>query len=293
MYNKIDYDFLKALGKGVFKRLMKFSNIVLVSDMDGTLLNEEKQISKENLDAIHYFCKNGGKFTVASGRVYQSIECYFDELHPQLPVISHNGGVISDPLQKQVLHCDYLSGNYKEVAKEIHKEYPWIGIEGFAPSRILFFTDNPYVRKHISDERLFPDNQIEWHSLEEETEEWCKILFACEAQEADLLGEVLPPKYPAYSFVRSDPHYFELLPPGVNKGTALQKLLSLCSLGSHKCYAIGDNMNDSELLSTADVGIAVQNASENLKKQADFVLGVTNEDHAIAHVIELIDKGTI
>lgn len=272
---------------------MKFNGIVLISDMDGTLLTEAKNISKENLEAIRYFRENGGKFTVASGRVYQSLESYFDEINPDLPVISHNGGIIKNPVTNELLYAKRLSGHYKEVAKEIHKKYPWLGMEGFTPDEILFFVDNPYVRKHINDEKIFPDNQIEWHSLEEKTPEWCKILMAAESHELDLLEQEIPPLYPEYSFVRSEAHYFELLPHGVHKGSALAELLKLTDIPAEKCYAIGDNMNDKELLQTAGVGIAVGNASEGLKNIADVVLPVSCEEHAIRAVIELLDKGTI
>lgn len=272
---------------------MKFDGITIVSDMDGTLLKEDKTISQKNLDVIRYFQENGGSFTIASGRVYQSVACYYEELRPRLPIISHNGGVITDPITHIPLYCKLLEGPYREIANEIHRQFPWLGIEGFTPSQILFFTDNPYVRKHINDEKLFPDNQIQWHSLDEETEEWCKILFACETDQADELEKHLPPLYPAYHFVRSEAHYFELLPPGVNKGTALAELLKICQLNADKCYAVGDNMNDKELLSVAGIGVAVKNASEGLRQLADIVLDVTNEEDAISHLIEMIDKGTV
>ncbi|MBO5408629.1 MAG: HAD family phosphatase [Clostridia bacterium] len=272
---------------------MKFDGIILISDMDGTLLTEEKTISRENLDAIRYFRENGGKFTVASGRVYQSLESYFDEIAPDLPVISHNGGIIKNPMTNELLYAKLLSGNYKEVIKEIHKKFPWLGIEGFTPDEILFFTDNPYVRKHINDEKIFPDNRIEWHSLEEETPQWCKILMAAETDEVDMLETTIPPLYPQYSFVRSEAHYFELLPHGVHKGSALTELLKLLNISPDKCYAVGDNMNDKEMLEAAGCGIAVKNANRGLKEMADVVLPVTCEEHAIKAVIELLDKGTI
>lgn len=272
---------------------MKFDGITIVSDMDGTLLSENKTISQKNLDAIRYFRENGGNFTIASGRAYHSVACYFDDLNPTLPVISHNGAVITDPNGHRILSCKHLKGDYRRVAKEIHEKYPTLGLEGFTPWRILFFCDNPYVRKHIQDEKLFPDNQIEWHSLDEETEEWCKILFACESCDADLLEAELPPLYPEYSFVRSDAFYFELQTPGVNKGSALQEMIALCNLSHQKCYAVGDNMNDAELLEAATVGVAVNNASESLKQRADVVLAVSNEEDAICYLIEQIEKGTI
>ena len=55
-----------------------FEGYLLVSDMDGTLLNSEKKISKENLNAIDYFVKEGGTFTVATGRMLQSVELFIE-----------------------------------------------------------------------------------------------------------------------------------------------------------------------------------------------------------------------
>ena len=272
---------------------MKFDGIILVSDMDGTLLTEAKTISQENLDAIRYFEEQGGRFTVASGRVYQSLESYFDQIQPRLPVISHNGGIIKNPATDEVLYAKLLCGSYKEIAKEIHQKFPWLGIEAFTPDEILFFVDNPYVRKHINDEKIFPDNKIQWHSIEEETPEWCKILMAAETDEVDMLEAVIPPLYPEYSFVRSEEHYFELLPHGVHKGSALRELLKILKISPDKCYAVGDNMNDKEMLDIAGCGIAVANANQGLKDLADVVLPVTCEEHVIKAVIEMLDKGTI
>ena len=64
--------------------------------MDGTLINSKKEISKENLDAIKYFVNNGGKFTVATGRMVASVSGFLDKLKLDLPAILHNGGKIYD-----------------------------------------------------------------------------------------------------------------------------------------------------------------------------------------------------
>ena len=117
--------------------------------------------------------------------------------------------------------------------------------------------------------------------------------MAAEEDEIDVLEKTIPPLYPQYSFVRSEEHYFELLPHGVHKGSALTELLKILKMSPDKCYAIGDNMNDKEMLGVAGCGIAVANANEGLKAVADVVLPVTNEDHAIKTLIEMLDKGTI
>ena len=79
-----------------------FDGYTLVSDMDGTLINSNKEISKENLDAIKYFVNNGGKFTVATGRMVASVECFLDRLNLDLPAILHNGGKIYDYNNKNI-----------------------------------------------------------------------------------------------------------------------------------------------------------------------------------------------
>lgn len=59
----------------------KFSDYLLVSDMDATLLNDDHIISEENRQAIDYFIKNGGRFTVATGRMVEAVRAYMPNLH--------------------------------------------------------------------------------------------------------------------------------------------------------------------------------------------------------------------
>ena len=58
--------------------MKKYDGWLIVSDMDATLLDENKQISAENKQAIDYFIENGGLFTVASGRMATEVKMYFD-----------------------------------------------------------------------------------------------------------------------------------------------------------------------------------------------------------------------
>ena len=79
---------------------MKFfediSKLLLISDLDGTLLPSNKVLSKVDLDAIKEFRSLGGKFTIATGRTLQSVQCYFDELQLDMPFILYNGAIVYD-----------------------------------------------------------------------------------------------------------------------------------------------------------------------------------------------------
>ena len=92
-----------------------FDGYTLVSDMDGTLINSNKEISKENLDAIKYFVNNGGKFTVATGRMVASVECFLDRLNLDLPAILHNGGKIYDYNNKKVVYEHFIEEDSDKI----------------------------------------------------------------------------------------------------------------------------------------------------------------------------------
>ena len=74
----------------------KFSDYLLVSDMDATLLDDNHTISEENRQAIDYFIKNGGRFTVATGRMVEAVRAYMPNLHINAPAVLHNGAKIYD-----------------------------------------------------------------------------------------------------------------------------------------------------------------------------------------------------
>ena len=76
--------------------MKKFENLLFCTDLDGTLLNDEKQISKENLDAIEYFKSKGGKFTFITGRPPIIATDIYKNVKPNVPFGCFNGGGLYD-----------------------------------------------------------------------------------------------------------------------------------------------------------------------------------------------------
>ena len=96
------------------------------------------------------------------------------------------------------------------------------------------------------------------------------------------LGEVLV--HPC-TLVNSEPDYFEVLPPGVSKGTALQELASCLGLVLSQIVAFGDSLNDIEMLEAAGLGVALGNAHPALARRAGVVIGHHGTD-TIARFLE-------
>lgn len=90
-----------------------FDGYLLVSDMDGTLLNSKGKLSEENKKAIEYFVDNGGQFTLATGRMLPSIKRHIHKMKVTLPVIMYNGTKVYDFNSDEVIWGKVFRGRTK------------------------------------------------------------------------------------------------------------------------------------------------------------------------------------
>ena len=271
--------------------MKKFDGILMVTDLDGTLLREDKSISEENIKAIEYFKSQGGKFAFVTGRIPVAAKHIYEWVKPNVPCGCSNGGGIYDYSTKKLIWSQELSKDVMDMVEYVDNNLPPMGIEVCTFEKIYFCKKNTSTEKHRINEH-FDDLGGHYRDVKDVVS---KILFADEVEENIIsLTEMLKnhPDAEKYDFVRSDKEYYEILPKGISKGTVLKKLTEILEVDIQKTIAVGDNDNDIEMIKRAKIGIAVENASENAKAVADYVT-VSNEGHAIAKIIEDLDKGQI
>ena len=92
--------------------MKKFKGMLLACDMDGTLLDDSKQIPAENLRALQYFTKQGGRLSLATGRSPHAIGTYIAQLPVNAPYSVMNGSLICDE-NRQILHCSNRMTKYQ------------------------------------------------------------------------------------------------------------------------------------------------------------------------------------
>lgn len=266
----------------------KFDGYVLLSDVDGTLIDKNNTVLKKDEDAVNYFRSEGGRFTFASGRLPGGLKCVL-HIGADLPIICHNGAVIYDmnddrllwsrPLEKEKLFplVDHVLENYKTC-----------GIQIVCERNVFVVKRNPQTMYH---EKIEEFCAIE-KAAEDIDEEWIKFMLADEPEVIEVIKSELEHSEYAESFrcVRSHEFFFELLSKGVSKGAALARYSDFSNISADKIFAIGDNDNDAEMIKAAKIGAAVRNASPYAKKNADIVLKNTNTEGAVAEFIELLDK---
>ena len=267
------------------------SKVILLSDMDGTLLNSKKQITDTDRAAIERFQALGGHFTVATGRTIQSFEQFLSILDLRSPVIMYNGAAIHDYSSGETLYTQPLPQECKAMAIELLAAMPEAGGEVLKAEGTYVFSNTEYQKLHTKLCGIVP----EFAALPDlEEGGWLKVLFSMAPEDIphmELLTRQLGFDKKA-DFVRSADIFLEMLPPGVSKGSALTEYRKLPGYEDFTFVAVGDFDNDLEMIKAADVGACPANAEDNVKAAADIVLTHTNDEGAVAELIEHIIKLT-
>nr|WP_274380139.1 Cof-type HAD-IIB family hydrolase [Lederbergia galactosidilytica] len=256
----------------------------MVTDLDGTLLDDEQRISRKSERAIKEFQENGGIFTFATGRVQTSITSFIDQLNIQYPVITHNGAQIFCPRTKRILYrqsfalTDSIAATLATLAKLENIEIMY-----FMNEEIYTNEKGPLIQIFEAKEELTVFEQIPTLQNEYVT----KIIIAHTNQALlTAIEQQINAEYPAICTTFSEPEYLELLPTNTSKGNALTFLKNNYLDPARQVITFGNNLNDIPLVSEADIGIAVLNAHPELKRVSTFVLEKTNQEDAIADYLE-------
>ncbi len=267
----------------------KFDGILICTDLDGTLLRKDKSVSKENIDAIEYFKKEGGYFTFITGRMPYTSAKIYEMVKPNAPIGCINGGGVYDFEKDEYLWMEELPDDAIELVRYIEKEIPDIGVQVNTAGTIYFTKDNPAMVRF----RELTGAPYITCKYDEIKEPVAKMIFAhLEDEKVLKVAELLDshPKGKMFDFIRSERTLYEILPKGISKAIALSKLAEI--LNVDKTVAVGDYNNDVTMIKAANVGVAVSNACQEAKAVAD-VITVNHEEHAIAKIIQDIDSGKI
>lgn len=269
----------------------KFQNILICTDLDGTLLRNDKSISQENLDAIEYFKSEGGYFTFVTGRMPFFVREMYEAVRPNAPIGCINGGGVYDYERGRYLWTQTMPHSVLELVRDAERGIAGLGVQVNTFERIWFCRENEATedfRRATGVPRLNC-------GYEDVDEPIAKSVF-CDRNEGsiDRLHELLHahPRAGEFDFVRSEKTLYEILPKGIHKGTVLPRLTAHLGTTMQKTIAVGDYNNDIGMLCAAGIGVAVANATPDAKAAADYIT-VSNEQHAIARIIADIEQGSL
>ena len=261
--------------------------VLIASDLDGTIVCGGREIPRRTEEALRRFVRNGGLFTVATGRAIGSACQFLDRLPVNLPMICLNGSVLYEPETDRVLESLPMDREEAAVLVEtVYRRFPTLGMECFYERSVGIIRRTPFIKNStIPEHHSFVDGREvqsfgPWHSL----------LFAGEpellAQVASFVAEHAGR---SLRFFFSSERYLELTNRAASKGEMLRVLARRLSLQMDCVYAAGDYDNDLELLLAAGHAAVPQNAKSALLHRAEKILSRC-EDGALADLVEYLEQ---
>ncbi|WP_295165324.1 HAD-IIB family hydrolase [Selenomonas sp. F0473] len=263
----------------------RYDDILLISDLDGTIVPRYEMISDENIRAVHTFTEYGGAFAIATGRAPDAAIPYLEGIAVNAPSIFFNGAMLKDLSTDCVLETRALDGDiWRDFAAQVLFRFPRACVEVYTAADCNVLTPEENDDPRLDDE-FYNVRRCPLRDVERET--WLKF-FVCDAPVnltfVERLAKELGIDKISTSFY-SDANYLEYVAPGTSKGDMADVLRAMPAYAGRRVIACGDYGNDVSLLRTADIGVAPADASEEAKAAADRV-GVPCGEHLIAWILK-------
>lgn len=265
---------------------MKYKSLVL--DVDGTLLNDEREISKRTLAALLKVQQMGVRIVLASGRPTYGLMPLAKTLELGNYggfVLSYNGCQIIKAQNGEILFERRIN---PEMLPYLEKKARKNGFAIFTYHNDTLITDSP-DNEYIKNEALLNNLKIIKEDEFSTAIDFapCKCMLVSDKEEALIELEQHWEKRLAGTLdaFRSEPYFLEVVPCGVNKANTLGALLEHLGVTREEVIAVGDGVCDVTMLQLAGMGVAMGHSQDSVKVCADYVTA-SNEEDGVALAVE-------
>ncbi len=260
---------------------------IIVLDLDGTLTNNKKEITEKTRETLIRAQQQGIKVVLASGRPTYGVVPLAEKLELSKYegyILSYNGGEIIDWTTKELMYKNLLDHDVLPYLYKCAKENNF-AIVTYDGEYVLTETpEDEYVLK----EALLNVMKIKKvdNFLDAVKHPIAKCLIVGDAERLAVLEkEMYEHLKDRMGVFRSEPYFLELVPKGIDKAQSLSVLLKELNMSKDEMMAIGDGFNDLSMIKYAGLGIAMENAQQIVKDNADFIT-LSNEEDGVAFAVE-------
>nr|PZN68852.1 MAG: hypothetical protein DIU55_13645 [Bacillota bacterium] len=260
---------------------------LVISDLDGTLLRDDKTISERTKEAVKRFEAAGGRFSFATGRGIHASRRYFQELGLRTPLVLLNGSLLYDPVTDRELVVHPLDPEAVAAVWPLLEE-AGLDILVHQTRRAVVRELTPRIEEHLHLDGITVDVQPDLSPATCGT--LVKILSIGEPEQMERAEAAIAAAGLPVTVVRSFRTYLEVLSPISGKGTGLRALLAHLGIPRERVLAVGDYLNDIDLLAEAGLAVAVQNAHPALRAVAQRET-LSNMEDGVAAVLDALVEG--
>lgn len=266
---------------------------ILFTDLDGTLLNDKKEISPGNQAAIDEILAAGHKIVITTGRPLSSGILIAERaglMRDGCYVIAFNGGLIYEPYKDKIIYENRMPA---ELAKEIFRTALEAGlhIQTYSYSKVLALKETEDLKRYcrITEMKYEIVSDIDV-AFEKEP---CKVLVVNyhEKSEMERFQKEINTKYSDVinTFFSSD-SLLEIVPKGTSKGNAVRWLCETLGIPIENSVAAGDAPNDIEMLKAAHIGAVMKNAFPGVREYGNYVTENDNNHDGFAEIVQKFFK---
>lgn len=262
---------------------------IIACDMDETLLSSDATICQRNIAAIKKASAAGVKFVPCTGRGYPSISGVlhvlglFDQADQY--VIGMNGANITENKHSRSLTWDCIPF---DLANDIYTRLSSYGL-----CTHIYTQDSVYINAITPDEETFLHGRMGYIPTKENTLDFLRnqdigklIVMNKDDLVLSQIRKDLGPLLHEIDVSYSSNRYMEFMHKGVTKGVGLHKLADILHIPIEETMAIGDNINDIEMLKAAGLAVGVANLNPAIRQYCDVITQADNNGGAVAEAIE-------
>lgn len=263
---------------------------LIAIDIDGTLLNEKRELKQEVTEAVQAAVQSGIKIVLCTGRPTPGIREYIRELgldQKEDYSITYNGGLLRRTDTEEVISQHKLT--YNDFLK-LQNAADEAGVHFHALHNDKIITLNKNISHFTVHESFVSEIPLLYRNLDEidKNANYSKMMMIDWPEILEEGINKLPQNlWEDYTVLRSEPHFLEFLNKKASKGTALKELADILNISSDNVMAIGDGGNDLDMIKYAGIGVAMGNATKEVKNAAQYITA-TSEENGVAEAIEKI-----
>jgi len=261
-------------------------------DMDGTLLNSKHTLSEENKSAIEKAREVGLSVVITTGRPLSGVETVLESLEMNREddyIILYNGALILRASDRKILSESRIS---LDEVKKLEDYAAIVGVQMHivTENACISACENKYGRYEAELNGM--NFRVQNYNELPKTTKIYKVMFSEESEVLkERMSDVTNPLISSYETSMSAPFYVDFLKKGVNKGHGIKWLSQHIDVKQSQVICIGDAGNDLSMIRYASLGVAMGNASLELRKHADYIT-LSNDENGVAHVIQRFALGS-
>lgn len=275
---------------------------LVASDLDGTIIGRDNSISQSNINAINDINNKNIDFVICTGKTYPIIKGMFSKFNASYGIFG-NGNQIINLKTGEEIYKKLLSSSDVEKCIDIARKYN-LHVHAYTENEIitenLKFMD---LRNFELQQSNYYDNSLTITVIDDlkyylsfNNIKPCKLIISAETDLSDIKNEILNSldvtvttirKYGEYrdTVINKEYEYLDISPNGINKNNALNILGNYLKINSNEIMAVGDNLNDLDMVKNSGIGVAVANAYDELKQVAKYTTENSVEKGGFAEAV--------